>query len=72
MEQAEKSQNSPNPWWSCLWASLVVIALVLGVAALWMPLERHLKIEEILEEIRVKHERMDKLINMIRLIEYTF
>ena len=49
-----------------MWACLVVTALVLGVAALWMPLERHLRIENMLEEIRMKHLKMDKMIGRIR------
>ena len=44
----------------------MITALVLGVAALWMPLERHLKMEERLEEIRIKHLKMDKIIDLMR------
>ena len=44
----------------------MITALVIGVAALWMPLERHLKMEERLEEIRKKHLQMDKMIDLMR------
>ena len=44
----------------------MITALVIGVAALWLPLERHLKMEERLEEIRMKHLKMDKLIDLMK------
>ena len=66
MEDLEKGKNAGNPWWSCLWACLVITALVLGIAALWMPLERHLKIENSLEDIRLKHLRIESLIESLR------
>ena len=42
-------------------------ALVLGVAAIWLPTSRHLRIEERMEEVTREHHRIQELVDRLRL-----
>lgn len=51
-----EGRDSSLGWWGvCLWGTLTIVSLCLGVAALWLPLDRHLQIEERLLELELKH-----------------
>jgi len=53
-------------WWACLWATLTLVSLCLGVAALWLPLDRHLQIEERLEEVERRQEEARTFLEMVK------
>ena len=50
-----------------MWVCLLVTALVLGVAAIWLPQGRHLQIENGMEVVRREQVKMEEMMDRLRL-----
>ena len=69
-KQAAKS--SSFSWCGCLWVCLLVTALVLGVAAIWLLAGRHLRIEERMEEVSREQSRIEEMVDRLWLGVWQF
>ena len=63
----QAADSSSFSWCGSFWVCLLVTALVLGVAAIWLPTSRHLRIEERMEEVTREHHRIQELVDRLRL-----